>query len=270
MHTFLLGYNLESSDWSRPGVTQAFLRAAVQLHKEMNAPCTFFVRGQAIEDHPDDFRRARDEAGDLADFQQYTYSCLPLKSVCQEGHQGKTLFQGGTLQQIRDDVARASDVMERVLGARPIGLCGPLGSYRGLSDRPDILEVLHRLGIRFTRTYTRNARDASPVSFEVQPFAYAEQGFADVLEIPGQGWPDYLLREVVTSADRYVQYACKDLDYISAKGLVWSAVQHDWSAIQGEPLMRATRSILEYVRQLNFKMQTHAQYYRDTLVLCYT
>ena len=265
MHRFLLGYNIESSDWSRPGTLVQFLRAAVSLHKELAFPCTFFVRGQSLEEHPDDVRRARDECGDLFDFQQYTYSGLPLKTVCQDDHRSMTVFPGGALRQCRDDVTRASDLMERVLAARPIGLCGPLGYYRGLSDRPDLLAIVRYLGIRFTRTYARNSRDYSPLAFETQPFRYAPQGFPDILEIPGQGWPDCILREAMgyENADIYIRQVGKDLDYVAAKGLTWSYAQYDWSSIASDPEMRATRAILEHVRQLGFMVQTHRAYYEE-------
>lgn len=267
MHTFLLGYNLESSDWSRPGVTTAFLQAAVPLHVELRIPCTFFVRGQAIEDHPDDFRRARDLGGEFIDFQQYTYSALPLKTICQEGNKGRAVVLGGSPALCRDDVARAADVMDRVLGVRPIGLCGPIGCYRGLADRPDLLEMLSRLGIRFLRTYTRNSHDAHPVPFEIQPFRYDAQGFPDLLEIPGQGWPDYLLREALGfgPSDRYLQHLRKDLDYLVARKLTWSLIQHDWSSLKDDPAMLSTRRLLEQVAALGFKAQSHAGYYRDLM-----
>ena len=119
MHRFLLGYNVESSDWSRPGVLVRFLGAAVKLHRELALPCTFFVRGQSLEEHPDEFRRLRDECGELVDLQQFTYSALPLKTVCQENYRGRTVFHGGAPRQCRDDIARASEVMERILGEPP-------------------------------------------------------------------------------------------------------------------------------------------------------
>ncbi len=265
MHTFLLGYNLESNDWSRPGVASAFLEAAVTVHRALAVPCTIFVRGQTMEERPDDFRRARDLAGDLVDFQQYTYSALPLKTVCQEDSRGRTVLPGGSPALCRDDVARASDVMERTLGKRPIGLCGPAGAYRGLSDRPDLLEMLSREGIRFVRTYTRNARDGHPVPFEVQPFRYEAQGFADLVEIPGQGWPDHLLRDVMGYglSERYLLRLRKDLDYVAARKLTWSFVQHDWSSLREDPAMESTRRLLELVKALGFRTATHAEFHRD-------
>jgi peptidoglycan/xylan/chitin deacetylase (PgdA/CDA1 family) len=262
MHKLLLGYNVESSEWSRPGVLLQFLGAAVKLHRELALPCTFFVRGQSLEEHPDEFRRLRDQCGELIDLQQFTHSALPLKTVCQENYRGRTVFQGGTKRQCRDDIARASDLMERILGSRPIGLGGPLGYYRGLSDRPDLLEIVSGLGIRFTRTYTRNARDWSPLAFETEPFRYAAEGFPNVLEIPGQGWPDWALKESLgqAAAEQYVRQMCKDLDYVAAKQLTWSCVLHDWSAIQADPEMRSTRVILEHAKKLNFQAQTHRAY----------
>ncbi len=150
-------------------------------------------------------------------------------------------------------------MIERLLGHRPTGLAGPLGYYRGLSDRPDLLEMLFSLGIRFTRSYTRNARDAHPLAFETQAFRYAAQGFSDIVEIPGQGWPDAVLREELgyEDVDAYVRQVRKDLDYVKAKGLTWSYAQHDWAALLPHNDMRAMRAILEHAAESGFQVMTH-------------
>jgi len=263
LHTFLLGYNVESCDKTRPGALGAFLRAASALHRDMRVPCTFFVRGRSLETHADAFRRAQDESGALIDFQQYTYSGLPLKTICQENHEGIKVIRGLNAEQCRESLSRTSELMQSALGVRPVGLGGPLGYYRGLADRLDILEVMEELGLRFVRSYTRNAHDWSPLAFEAQPFVYDEQGFSRILEIPGQGWPDNLLRETLGYAnrERYVNHVKKDLDYVAAKGLVWSYVQYDWSAVIEDPDMTATRAILEYARELGFETMTHRAYW---------
>ena len=262
---FLPAYSVESLESERPDVVGNFVRVAANLHCEMEMPCTFFLRGRALEEHQEGFRRLRDECGELIDFQQSTYSGLPLKTVCQENNEGTKLFRGGSLEECRADIGRASGVIVRVLGVSPIGLAGPLGYYRGLSDRPDILQALHELGIRFTRTYTRNARDWSPLSFETQPFRYGEQGFPGMLEIPGQGWPDCVLKDALSDSglDRFIRHIKKDLDYVVAKKLTWSFMQCDWACLFNDPQMSATRAILEHVRELGFKVQTHAAYYQE-------
>ncbi len=265
MYTLLMGYNVASSERERPEAVGSFLRKAAQMHAELQVPCTLFVRGETLGEHPADFAQARDTLGELCDFQQATYSGTPLKTVCQENHTGVQVFPGGSLSEIRDDVARASDLMRRILGESPIGLAGPLGYFRGLSDRPDILGALQELGIRFTRTYARNARDWVPVAFEVQPFRYEPQGFGDILEIPGQGWVDSLLKDALgyTPYDPYVRHVKKDLDYVAARELVWSCVQQDWSCVEGDPEMGATRAILEYARDLGFTFRTHKAFHEE-------
>lgn len=265
MHIFLLGYNIGFCCETHAGVVEQFLRVASRLHRETGIPCTFFIQGRSLEEHADAFRRVRDECDELIDFQQSTYSGLPLKTVCQENHEGIKVFRGLSPEQCRESLSRTQHLMEHALGIRPVGVAGPLGCYRGLSDRPDILEVLHELGIQFVRSYSRNAQDWAPVAFEVQPFAYEEQGFPGVLEIPGQGWPDHILRDALGCGepDRYVEHVRKDLDYVAGKGLTWSYVQHDWSSLLEDPEMRATRAILESVRERGFRMQTHRAYCRE-------
>jgi len=261
----LVGYNVESSKETRPGVVEAFLSAAARVHRGLQAPCTLFIRGRTLEAHPDAFRRFRDVCGELADLQQFTYSGVPLKTVCQENHQGVRVFRGASLDRCREEVLRGSDAIEQVLGVRPVGLAGPLGYYRGLSDRPDILEVLREAGIRFTRSYTRNARDWSPVAFEVQPFWYMPQGFEEILEIPGQGWPDALLKEALgaSATERYVTHLKKDLNYVAAKRLTWSCVLHDWASLLEDAEMYAVRAFLEHAGELGLRILTHRAYYDE-------
>lgn len=193
MAVLLIGYDVEHMD-SSSGTTCKFLEVAPKLHRELSAPCTFFICGKTLEGNLDAFKKVYAEYSDLIDFQQHTYSHVLLKTVFQENEDGVSLFKAGTLEKIREEVAKASALLKGAVGVDCIGLTGPYGYYRGLADRPDILNILHELGIRFTRTYARNERDWQPVSFEVQPFWYEAQGFYDILEFPVQGWQDCLMR----------------------------------------------------------------------------
>ena len=67
---------------------------------------------------------------------------------------------------------KTSALLAEHLGVQCIGLTGPWCYYRGLRDRPDILQVLWEEGIRFTRTDGRNERDWHPVSLDLQPYWY--------------------------------------------------------------------------------------------------
>ncbi len=259
----LIGYLAVSPQAERPGVLSPFLMRVAQLHREREFPFTLFVRGKLIEPLQADFQRVRDLCGELVDFEQAAWDGRPLKTVCRENHRGVKVVPAGDVEACMAGIARTMDAMDRVLGERPPGLAAPLGYYRGLSDRPDLLYRLHALGVRFVRSWTRNARDWSPVPFETQPFFYEPQGFAEMLEIPGQG--EFAIEECEAglrrNGERFLHHVQKDLDYVTAKKLTWSLVQHDWCAMMDDPEMRITASVLDHIRQRDIEPLTHRGLY---------
>jgi peptidoglycan/xylan/chitin deacetylase (PgdA/CDA1 family) len=243
--TFLLGYDVEHLD---PAVTGRFLRRAAELHREYGVPATLFVLGQTLERNTDALGEL---VGDpLFDIQQHTWSHMPLKTLVQRNERGTELIVGGSLERTRDEVERTSELLAERLGVRCTGLTGPYTYYRGLADRPDILQVLDECGIRFLRTYGRNEHDWQPVSFDVQPFWYSLQGFPGMLEYGITGWADCLLREELgwDDHDGYVAELRRNLDLITERDLVWSYLQHDWSSLRGDPDLTLTEALLRELR----------------------
>lgn len=262
MATFLIGYDVEHQD---PAVTRTFLERAVDVHTRLQAPATFFVVGRTLEANKDAFRAI---AGDpLFDIQQHTYSHVLLKTVCQENEQGIRLFPGATLEQIREEVQRTNALLAETLGVSCRGLTGPYNYYRGLMDRPDILDILWDCGIRYLRTYGRDAHDWQPVPFDVQPFWYSAQGFPGMLEMGITGWQDCILREQLgwSNLDGYLAAVMPDLDQIARRDLVWSYVQHDWSSIREDPSMRLTGDLLRAVQDRGVEIVHYGTYYERML-----
>lgn len=101
----------------------------------------------------------------LFDFQQHTYSHALLKTVVMVKNTIVKVYPGASLSQLRNEVKKTARLLKKYLGIIPIGLRGPCGYYRGLSDRPDILAIVHKAGIRFTSTYGRNEKDFQSVPF---------------------------------------------------------------------------------------------------------
>ncbi len=268
MATLLIGYDVEwgqdITDPTGPNeMTEAFLRVAAPLHRELEAPCTFFICGQTLDNSADAFRRARNLAGGVIDFQQHTYSHVLLKTICFPHEGGMKLVRGGTLEQIRQEVRRASAALHKQLGVTGTGITGPWGYYRGLSDRPDILEILHEEGIRFTRTYARNSHDGQPVDFDIQPFWYEPQGLPDMLEFPIQGYQDLYLRNKVGWENHrgYLEAIKESLDLVARRNYVWGYVQHDWSSIKSDPEMAITRGIIEAARKAGVEVVSYSEYH---------
>ena len=90
---------------------------------------------------------------------------------------------------LREELRITSELIRKYLGRECIGLRTPFGYYRGLRDRPDLLEIVRDTGHRFVTSWGRNEQNGNPTPW-VQPFAYAEEGFPDLLEIPFQFWLD--------------------------------------------------------------------------------
>jgi len=264
--TLLIGYDVENQD-PQGIATRHFLKVAPKIHRELDAPCTFFICGRTLEINTEEFRKAKSEYADVIDLQQHTYSHVLLKTVFQENEHGKAIFRGGTLEQIHDEVKRPIELLKEHLDVDCIGLTGPYCYYRGLSDRPDILEIIHKLGIRFVRTYGRDAHDWQPVPFGVQPYWYDIQGFGDILECPVQGWQDCIMRGEIgwDNRDGYLNELKKNLDYIAEHNLVWGYAQHDWSSIQGDADMSITRGMIEYALSINVEVKSYLEFYREKL-----
>ena len=168
----LVGYDVEEPD---PATTQHFLTQACRLHDDLGFPATLFVVGRTLQHSVPAFREIAQDP--LFNLQQHTYSHKLLKTVCIDDGKSVRIVRGETLETIRDEVRRTNTLLAELLGITCTGITGPWCYYRGLRDRPDILELLWEEGIRFTRTDGRNAQDWHPVALDLQPYWYEAQGF---------------------------------------------------------------------------------------------
>jgi peptidoglycan/xylan/chitin deacetylase (PgdA/CDA1 family) len=277
MAIMLMGYDVESIPNSLPGdneqkilfgskiinsdETSIFVEKAKKLHKEMNVPCTMFITGQVLEREINNFKPLLNDP-ELFDLQNHTYSHIRLKTVLEEGPTN-WIAPGATLDTIYNDVKKANEVFKNLLGIDCIGLCGPYNYYRGLSDRPDILKILHDLGIRFTRTYGRNAKDYYPVEFDVQPYWYKLQKFGDILEIPVNGWIDipWKIEFGWKNLEGYLSMIKANIDKIVGDNLVLSHCQHDWTCRVYDQNLDILKKIMEYALSKGVKFMTHKDFY---------
>jgi peptidoglycan/xylan/chitin deacetylase (PgdA/CDA1 family) len=260
MGTMLIGYDVE---WRGTGdVTPRFLAQAQALHDRLGAPATLFIVGQTLERWVPQFRAIADDP--LFDLQQHTYSHQLLKTVYIEDGRSVRVVRGVSLDETRDEVARTTTLLRQRLGVACIGLTGPWGYYRGLRDRPDILDILWEEGIRFTRTDGRNERDWHPVSIDLQPYWYDAVGFPEMLEIPIHGWHDCVIRAEVLgweNVDGYVDSVKPYIERAAADDLVFSLCQHDWSSIRADPQMRATEALIRYAQEQGLRSMSYRAFY---------
>ena len=259
MATFLIGYDVESRDVA---VTRQFIATARRVHEELSAPCSFFVVGRTLRLNPNDFGSLVGHP--LFDLQQHTDTHVLLKTVYQENAAGVTVFRGGSLEEVREDVTAAQRTFEELLRFRPIGLTGPYNYYRGLCDRPDLVQIVYDAGIRFLRTWGRDEHDWQPTPF-FEPFPLKALGFPDVWEYGIHGWQDCILRQNLgwTNLDAYFTRFREDVDRVVAADGTFSYCQHDWSSIREDPEMVLTRRILTYAQDRGMRVVNYATHYAE-------
>ncbi len=262
--TMLIGYDVEW--WGEEDVTRRFLRQVRRMHDELGVPATLFIVGRTLERWVEDFREIASDP--LFDLQQHTYSHKLLKTVYIEDGRSVRVVRGAGLDEIRCEVGRTSELLREHLGMECIGLTGPWCYYRGLRDRPDVLEVLWEEGIRFTRTDGRNERDWHPVSMDLQPYWYEPLGFPDMLEIPTHGWHDNTLRQEVLGwddLDGYFEAVRPYIERAAERDEVFSLCQHDWSSVRDDPEMSATERLITHALERGVRIVTCREYYLERL-----
>ncbi len=265
MSTMVIGYDVE--DRTGSDITRRFLSKASELHAELQAPATLFLVGITAENNVEAIQRAKEEAP--FELGSHNYSHILLKTLCQVKGDGIVeIAQGGSLGQLVAEVDKANTVLEREFGVKCRAFCSPWGYYRGISDRPDLLHLLHVAGIRVMRTWMRNAQDWIPVDYDVQPFFYEPQGFPDMLEVPVTvrhdcNWPVHYGFEPQEYANpqEFLDYLRSELDYLHERDWLYNAAQHDTTTIEYDPDMVIMRGLIEHARRIGMEVMNFTQYY---------
>lgn len=278
MAYFLLGYDVETADVElddkvderhllngRQGVRD-FAEAAVRIHEELEAPCTLYFTGTTLKKYRNEYLGFLKHP--LFDIQSHTYNHIRFKSVMDRTLNGESVFfQGGDPVDIAISVAQNNVLIEEIFGKVCTGVCAPWNYYRGLGDRPDLLKLLAKQGIRIIRSYGRNSEDASPVELKHQPFWYAQQGFPDMLELMSHGWIDCHYRRVAgySNWSAYVGETKKWIDLAVEHDWDFSVCAHDWSSVLYDPEMVHTREIIAYAKAKGMILCSAADYYDEKL-----
>lgn len=266
--TLLIGYDVERIPGRVPGekwvgqpvpenATDLFLDAVLKIHREVGVPATIFILGCKIERHLPQLEACL--ASGLFEIAQHTHEHFPLKTVLEESPD-KVYLPGLPFDRIEEQLARPVELLRRHLGVHCHGITAPYSYYRGLADRPDILQLVARHGMSYVRSYGRNSHDYFPLGWDVQPFRYTRQGFPELLEIPMQGWIDAQWRREHGWQNwaAYHEYLRAQVDHVAATGCCWSHCQHDWTSIFYDETLAWTRQFLEYASE-RLTLQTHFQ-----------
>ena len=264
---YIAAYDLESTELSPMA-----LEAIADIHVRHNVPATFFVVGRLLEVNPGKYEVLRDEK--LFDVESHTYSHKLLKNSVVHG-------EGASLEVVETEIARANDLLSSTFDRDIIGFRTPCGFYRGLRGRKDVLEVLWRNGIRFVSSDLRGELDTIPAPF-TQPYWYKEDGFPELLEMPGHDWHDNVLKGYgsvptpwppifpwglpnkppETSEEEFEEVYKHSIDYAIEQNLTYySPITHPWSVYRFNKEAKTIDLILSYAKERGMEFLTYKQMY---------
>ena len=240
-----------------PHTTVQGLDIIGQNHGDLGVPATLFVCGRTLTHATDAVQAAA--ANPLFDIQQHTYSHLLFKD--QAWKDG--VFRASPPHAIGEELAFTSALIERYAGSRCIGLRTPFGYYRGLRDRPDLLQLLADAGIRYVSAWGRNDEGGNPTPW-VQPFWYEEEGYPDILELPFQFWLDGIWFDMhgFGNGTGFRAELRRAVDEIADQDLVYGVCFHDWAmTVCDEPGTGWVRGMLEHALERGVEVTSYTRYY---------
>ena len=244
----------------------------VEMHRRHNMPATFFITGKTLEANPDEYAsRLSDPLFEIA---SHTYSHKMLRDHPFCG-------PAASPEQIRTEIFEGKAWVERVFDRPCVGLRPGCCFVDGLRDAPDVLSLVKEAGYRYISSVGWGPDYSLPAPL-TQPYAYVADGFPELVELPGHGWHENLLKNnnrwgprritlwppqmpeaiptdfVKTPEDEvavnrvFLERAASDeLRFVS---LIW----HPWSLHAFDPEMRMLGLTFELVHSMGLRTSTYA------------
>src|SRR5579864_68366 len=130
-----------------PDTCREALEVLTEVHADVGVPATLFLCGRTLLHALEPVRAARDSG--LFEVQQHTFSHVPFKEIVYSPQPDLI----GTIPAtppvaLLEELRFTSRLIGEHLGSECVGLRAPFGYYRGLRDRPDLLELVRAAGLR--------------------------------------------------------------------------------------------------------------------------
>lgn len=239
------------------------LELLAEIHEEEGVRGTLFICGRTLLQALEPIQAAH--ATGLFDMQQHTFSHVPFKDIVYSPEPGIV----GTIPAsppvaLVEELAFTSRLLRDHLGIDCVGLRTPFGYYRGLRDRPDLLEIVRGAGLRYITSWGRNEDNGNPTPW-VQPFTYEAEGYPDILELPFQFWLDVVWfdQHGYDTGAAFLDALKGAVDEVADNDLVFGACFHDWVMLASdERTVGWLRGFFRYARERGVEVTTYTDYWR--------
>jgi peptidoglycan/xylan/chitin deacetylase (PgdA/CDA1 family) len=277
MGTLMIGYDVEAgtsgdllagqTSMTGAEVTRRFAEKAKSIHQKHGLPGTLFVVGQKFENEAETFAPL---VGDpYLELAQHSYSHMALKPCLKDVEGRLELWDWPTAfdaQEAETELVKANDAFASAIGSACHGLSAPFSYFLGFVDRPDLLAVLRKCGIRYLRSFhlnkeTTGRREPLPLNF--RPFHYGSQGYPEIIDFCVKGYSDvgWALKYGWDSAESYLNYVKHSIDMVNASDAVWGLVAHDFSLIHYDSNLQLLDEILSYASKTGIETTTFGDMY---------
>jgi len=266
---YIAAYDVEG-----PGCLAA-CEKIVAVHRKFEMPATFYIVGRLLEGSAAAFRRLLDDP--LFEIASHTYSHRMLRDhpFCGSSVAGDDLAT---------EIVKGKRIVEDVFERPCLGMRPGCSFDVGLRGAPEVLKLVDEAGYRYVSSLAWGPDFTLPAPLN-QPFAYAEDGYPNLWELPCHGWHDNVIKP--TSALKrplrvawpiefpgavpagHVQTPEEEfridrvlLDAAAERGLQFvSLVWHPWSLDRFDPDMRMLRLVFAHARALGLAPTTYADLY---------
>jgi hypothetical protein len=171
-------------DTELPGCLEG-VRQILRVHERYGIPATFFIVTRLLDEQGDEYRHLLSD-GDRFEIASHTCTHRLLRD---HPIGGPGLPPEELPGEIEGSKRRLEDVFER----RVVGLRSPWGYPDGMRGQRELLRLCEGAGYTYLSTLLWGP-DCSMPALLVPPFPYAEEGCADLWELPGCGWQDNVLK----------------------------------------------------------------------------
>ena len=251
------------------------LRACAKIravHEKFAFPATFFILGERLEQEGAEYRVVLGNC-DLFEIASHTYSHQPLRDhpFC-----GPAVVPEERVKEVRLGKQWVEDTFSRAcVGMRPG--CGFADALRG---DPWLLGEIQSAGFGYVSSQLWGPETTLPALLE-RPFAYSDDGFPDLWEMPAHGWHENVLKahNLSTSTQRLLAWPMPDpdlllpgpihtveeefavnrlfIDRAVRDGLPYvSLIWHPWSLERFDPPLRMLELTFAYVQELGLEVST--------------
>jgi len=235
------------------------LEVIVNHLKEFDAPATFFLVGEYVQQAPQKF--ASLIGNGAHEIGNHSHTHIQMKDYA--WHRS-----GKSVEDIRSNLRACNRVLAEAFGVSEIpGLCVPGGYYKGMQDRPDLVEMFVEEGFAYISSDSRGPQETIPAPLSNQPYWY-QCGSHRLLEVPHNGWhcnvisglmsqptwwpplPDAIIpSKKVETVDEQLDVYRREFEYGLEHNLFYAPVFHPWSIYRFDPKIVVIGFLLNEARQ---------------------